>query len=117
TPEQDAILRSIQNELLGPRGPQGQIRGWGTAIGPRTLVAMLHDVHGRMTEPKPSRVTGAEKILVPLDDAIRDTNKVAFETKAAVDGLQGALNAAAKLLEKAGSGLTEEQIRTSIAEG
>lgn len=44
TPEQDAILRRIENELLGPRGPQGEILGWGTELGPRTIVAMLVDL-------------------------------------------------------------------------
>lgn len=41
TPEQDAILRRIENELLGPTGPQGEIVGWGTQLGPRTTVGML----------------------------------------------------------------------------
>lgn len=44
TPEQDAILRSIYHELIGPRGPNGEIRGWGTIRGPRTVVAMLVDL-------------------------------------------------------------------------
>lgn len=44
TPEQDAILRRLENELLGPRGPEGQIQGWQTAAGPRTVVAMLVDL-------------------------------------------------------------------------
>ena len=44
TPEQDAILRRIENELLGPTGPQGEIVGWGTQLGPRTTVAMLVDL-------------------------------------------------------------------------
>ena len=44
TPEQDAILRRIENELLGPRGPEGQITGWNTMLGPRTPVAMLVDL-------------------------------------------------------------------------
>lgn len=44
TPEQDAMLRRLEHELLGPRGPQGEIQGWQTAAGPRTIVAMLVDL-------------------------------------------------------------------------
>lgn len=44
SPEQDAILRRIENELLGPRGPKGEIIGWNTQLGPRTIVAMLVDL-------------------------------------------------------------------------
>lgn len=44
TPEQDAMLRRLEHELLGPRGPQGEIQGWQTAVGPRTIVAMLVDL-------------------------------------------------------------------------
>ncbi|MGP4016482.1 peptidoglycan recognition protein family protein [Saccharopolyspora sp. 5N708] len=44
TPEQDAILRRLEHELLGPRGPQGEIQGWQTEVGPRTIVAMLVDL-------------------------------------------------------------------------
>ncbi|SFS92824.1 peptidoglycan recognition protein family protein [Saccharopolyspora flava] len=44
TPEQDAMLRRLEHELLGPRGPEGQIQGWQTAVGPRTIVAMLVDL-------------------------------------------------------------------------
>ncbi|MEV0089295.1 N-acetylmuramoyl-L-alanine amidase [Saccharopolyspora sp. NPDC050642] len=43
-PEQDAILRRLEHELLGPRGPKGEIQGWQTEIGPRTIVAMLVDL-------------------------------------------------------------------------
>ncbi|GAA2349537.1 hypothetical protein GCM10009854_28920 [Saccharopolyspora halophila] len=44
TPEQDAVLRRLEHELLGPRGPNGEIRGWQTEVGPRTIVAMLVDL-------------------------------------------------------------------------
>ena len=76
TPEQDAILRRIENELLGPRGPEGEILGWGTELGPRTIVAMLVDlVNGLLAQEqppngqrtgeqgsKPRQVLGAEQI-------------------------------------------------------
>ncbi|MGW1678870.1 peptidoglycan recognition protein family protein [Saccharopolyspora sp. NPDC002376] len=44
TPNQDAILRRLEQELLGPRGPNGEIQGWHTEVGPRTVVAMLVDL-------------------------------------------------------------------------
>lgn len=79
TPEQDAMLRRIEHELLGPRGPEGQIAGWGTVLGPRTAVAMLVDLHTSLHEPRPSRVPGGEETLVPLTDAVRDTNGVVYQ--------------------------------------
>jgi hypothetical protein len=63
TPEQDAILRRLENELLGPRGPRGEIVGWGTALGPRTLVAMLVDlVNGLLAQQPQPRALDAEAI-------------------------------------------------------
>ncbi|MFR9729452.1 N-acetylmuramoyl-L-alanine amidase [Saccharopolyspora sp. MS10] len=65
TPEQDAILRRIENELLGPRGPQGQLAGWNTALGPRTPVAMLVDlVNGLLATrtPAPQQDAAAPEI-------------------------------------------------------
>ncbi|MCI2421465.1 N-acetylmuramoyl-L-alanine amidase [Saccharopolyspora sp. K220] len=57
TPEQDAILRRLEHELLGPRGPQGEIQGWQTEVGPRTIVAMLVDlVNGLVANQQSSAV-------------------------------------------------------------
>lgn len=54
TSEQEAILRRVENELLGPRGPEGEILGWGTELGPRTLVAMLVElVNGLLAQQAP----------------------------------------------------------------
>lgn len=62
TPEQDAILRRVENELLGPRGPQGEILGWGTALGPRTTVAMLVDlVNGLLASQPGAPQPGAQQ--------------------------------------------------------
>lgn len=97
TPEQDAILRRIEHELLGPRGPEGQIAGWQTVWGPRTVVAMLVDLHTSMHEPRPSRVPGAEDVDVPLTDAVRDTNGVVYQLPrqvAASLGSDGGVDAA-----------------------
>ncbi len=97
TPEQDAMLRRIEHELLGPRGPEGQIAGWPTTWGPRTIVAMLIDLHTSMHEPRPSRVPGAEHINVPLTDAVRDTNGVVYQLPrqaAASLGADGRVDAA-----------------------
>ncbi|MBA8827396.1 GH25 family lysozyme M1 (1,4-beta-N-acetylmuramidase) [Saccharopolyspora lacisalsi] len=90
TPEQDAMLRRIEHELLGPRGSEGQIAGWGTALGPRTVVAMLLDLHTSMHEPRPSRVPGGSETLVPLTDAIRDTNGVVYQLPARTAAQLGA---------------------------
>ena len=53
TPEQDTILRRVENELLGPSGPQGEILGWATDLGPRTLVAMLVDLVNGLIAQQP----------------------------------------------------------------
>ncbi|GAA4858577.1 peptidoglycan recognition protein family protein [Saccharopolyspora rosea] len=53
TPEQDAMLRRLESELLGPRGPHGEITGWNTELGPRTLVAMVVElVNGLLAQHK-----------------------------------------------------------------
>lgn len=60
TPEQDAMLRRLEHELLGPRGPEGQIQGWQTAVGPRTIVAMLVDlVNSMAANNQPAAPQGA----------------------------------------------------------
>ncbi|WP_249124596.1 peptidoglycan recognition protein family protein [Saccharopolyspora erythraea] len=50
--EQEAILRRIESELLGPRGPKGEIVGWDTDLGPRTLVAMLVELVNGLLGPQ-----------------------------------------------------------------
>jgi len=87
TPEESAILRRIENELLGPRGEGGRIQGWGTEIGPRTMVAMLVELTNALLAPKPSRVPGAEKILAPWSDIDRDTNAVVFQLPALINAV------------------------------
>lgn len=63
TAEQEAILRRIENELLGPRGEHGEIIGWNTAIGPRTIVAMLVDlVNGMLAQQADPKGLDAEDI-------------------------------------------------------
>lgn len=59
TPEQDAMLRQVLHELLGPRGPQGQIQGWGTENGPRTVVAMLVDIVNTLDDVRGARAEAA----------------------------------------------------------
>ena len=77
TPEQDAMLRRIENELLGPRGSRGEITGWGTEVGPRTVVAMLVELTNALLAPRPSRVAGSEVQLSAVE-AIRNTDAAAF---------------------------------------
>lgn len=64
-PDERAALFAIQNELLGPRGPQGQIQGWGTTLGPRTVVAMLVDLVNAAYAPIPSSVDGSDYAAPP----------------------------------------------------
>ncbi|MEU6267703.1 hypothetical protein [Saccharopolyspora shandongensis] len=81
TPEQDAILRRIEYELLGPRGSNGQIAGWRTDIGPRTVVAMLVDVVNKVYGPQPAPVdVGAvvEGLKPAIHDAVLDVMGSAY---------------------------------------
>jgi hypothetical protein len=66
SPDQDAVLRRIENELLGPTGPQGEIVGWDTQLGPRTTVGMLVDLVngllGKQGQPgQPQAQPGAQQ--------------------------------------------------------
>jgi hypothetical protein len=54
TPEQDARLRRIETELLGPKPG-----GWDTRVGPRTVVAMLGDLVNSLLAEEPSLVAGS----------------------------------------------------------
>lgn len=78
TPEQDAILRRIEHELLGPRGKNGEIAGWGTKIGPRTVVAMLVDLHNALLAPEQSRVPGSQ-VQVSAVDCIRNVDGLVYQ--------------------------------------
>ncbi|MGW1676045.1 peptidoglycan recognition protein family protein [Saccharopolyspora sp. NPDC002376] len=78
TPDQAAQLTRIENELLGPRGDRGQIQGWGTAVGPRTMVAMLVDLVNALLAPQTSRVPGS-KVKVTAVDAIRNVDGVVYQ--------------------------------------
>ncbi|MGW5645074.1 peptidoglycan recognition protein family protein [Saccharopolyspora sp. NPDC003752] len=77
TPEQDAILRRIDNELLGP-WKNGRPSGWDTAVGPRTVVAMLVDLHNALLAPQTSRVPGS-KVQVSAIDAVRNIDGVVYQ--------------------------------------
>lgn len=66
TPEQDTILRRVENELLGPSGPQGEILGWATDLGPRTLVAMLVDlVNGLIAQQPQAQQAQSQQVQQP----------------------------------------------------
>ncbi|WP_190822549.1 hypothetical protein [Saccharopolyspora pogona] len=82
TPEQDAILRRIDAELMGP-WKDGKPSGWGTLIGPRTVVAMLVDLHDALLAAQPSRYPGS-KVRVSAVDAIRDNNGLIFQLPALI---------------------------------
>ncbi|MGW3472730.1 hypothetical protein ACWDKQ_30620 [Saccharopolyspora sp. NPDC000995] len=64
-PDERAALFSIQNELVGPRGPQGQIQGWPTALGPRTIVAMLMEMFNTWQPAR--RPPGVDHDVWPID--------------------------------------------------
>ncbi|SDZ51054.1 N-acetylmuramoyl-L-alanine amidase [Saccharopolyspora shandongensis] len=84
TPEQAAQLSRIENELLGPRGDRGQIQGWGTDNGPRTVVAMLVDIYNGLLSEQPSRYPGS-KVKVSAVNAIRDNNGLVYQLPAMIN--------------------------------
>lgn len=53
------VLQRIEAELLGRRDQQGEIQGWKTALGPRTVVGMLVDlVNGLLTQQPQTQQPG-----------------------------------------------------------
>ncbi|MGI8308810.1 hypothetical protein [Saccharopolyspora hattusasensis] len=55
----------------------GKPSGWGTLTGPRTVVAMLVDLHDALLAAQPSRYPGS-KVRVSSVDAIRNNNGLIF---------------------------------------
>ncbi len=56
------VLQRIEAELLGRRDQQGEIQGWKTALGPRTVVGMLVDlVNGLLTQQPQAQQPGAQQ--------------------------------------------------------
>lgn len=55
------ILQRIEAELLGRRDQQGEIQGWKTALGPRTVVGMLVDLVNGLLTPQPAPQQGAQQ--------------------------------------------------------
>ncbi|MEU6132221.1 glycoside hydrolase family 25 protein [Saccharopolyspora sp. NPDC047091] len=117
TPEQAQKLNEIHHELFGPRGPQGQIVGWGTEAGNHTAIGLLVHMFNALLGPRPSRVPGAEHIQVPAVDAIRDTNGVVYQLPAMINaGATGDPQAVAEALRPVVSEVAGPAIRESVTE-
>lgn len=61
----EQTVAQLAGEVLGPRGPKGEIKGWGTANGPRTMVAMLVDIVNGLYGQMPSAVPESRVKLAP----------------------------------------------------
>ncbi|MGW1679401.1 hypothetical protein [Saccharopolyspora sp. NPDC002376] len=86
TPEQSRQLSEIHHELFGPRGGKGEISGWGTTIGPRTVVAMLVDLHNALLAPQLSRYPDPNsKIKLSAIEAVRNIDGLVFQLPAVIN--------------------------------
>jgi hypothetical protein len=88
TPEQAAQLTRIENELLGPLGPQGEIQGWRTTLGPRTVVAMLVEMFNTWQSAR--RPPGVDHDVWPID-ALFDANAAVFRAEDSLVGIRAVL--------------------------
>lgn len=86
TPEQDAILRRIDAEIMGP-WKDGRPSGWSTAVGPRTHTAMLVELLNSLKGLRSSRYPGST-VQFTLEDAIMDSNSADFQVLASLAGLK-----------------------------
>ncbi|MBB5157652.1 glycoside hydrolase family 25 protein [Saccharopolyspora phatthalungensis] len=89
-PDERAALFSIQNELLGPRGPQGQIQGWPTALGRRTVVAMLVEMFNTWQPAR--RPPGVDHDVWPID-LLADGNAATFRNEGKLGSIEQRLAA------------------------
>lgn len=78
TPEQDALLRNVHNELLGSNGVAGRTDGWGTLLGKRTVVAMMVELYNALLAEQPSTYPGS-KVKLSTVKAIRDDNGLLWQ--------------------------------------
>ncbi|MCA1195144.1 glycoside hydrolase family 25 protein [Saccharopolyspora sp. 6V] len=83
TPEQAQKLNEIHHELFGPRGPQGQIVGWGTKAGNHTAIGMLVQIVNALIGPAASRVPGST-VQVTAVDAIRNVDGITYQLPALI---------------------------------
>ncbi|MGW0890826.1 glycoside hydrolase family 25 protein [Saccharopolyspora sp. NPDC002578] len=117
TPDQAQKLNEIHHELFGPRGPQGQIVGWGTEAGNHTAIGLLVHMFNALLGPRPSRVPGAGHVLVPAVEAIRDTNGVVYQLPAMINaGATGDPQAVAEALRPVIAEAAGPAIRESVTE-
>lgn len=87
----EQTVAQLSNELFGPRGPKGEVKGWGTTNGPRTVVAMLVDLVNAAYAPIPSAVAGSTVKLSPRQ-ALANTDAYGYSTAQKLNGLLGAFN-------------------------
>lgn len=120
TPEDDmqaderAALFAIQTELLGPRGPQGQVQGWGTTNGPRTVVAMLVDLVNAAYAPINSAVAGSKVTFQPRQ-GLANVDAYGYQANQQIAALLAAFNELADAYAT-DRDLDAEAIKDAVAE-
>lgn len=87
----EAAVLGMANEMYGPRGPKGEIKGWGTVNGPRTVVAMLVDLVNAAYAPIPSAVDGSDVKFNPRQ-ALANVDAYGYSTGQKLNGLLAAFN-------------------------
>lgn len=87
----EQTVAAIANEVFGPRGEKGEIQGWHTVNGPRTIVAMLVDLVNAAYAPIQSAVQDSEVEFSPRQ-ALANVDGYGFGNAQKLNGLLAAFN-------------------------
>lgn len=110
----ERTVATLANEVFGPRGANGEIKGWGTTNGPRTVVAMLVDLVNAAYAPIPSAV-GDSDYQAPPRQYLANVDAYGYRNAQKLDGLLGAFDelADAYATER---GTDAQQIKDAVRE-
>lgn len=110
----ESAVLGMANEMYGPRGGKGEIKGWGTTNGPRTVVAMLVDLVNAAYAPIGSAVSDSDVTFTPRQ-ALANSDAYGYSNAAKLNGLLAAFD---ELADAYGSerGTNAELIKDAVRE-
>lgn len=115
---EQAVL-GMANEMYGPRGDNGEVKGWGTTNGPRTVVAMLVDLVNAAYAPIMSSVSGSEVEFSPRQ-ALANADAYGYSNSQKLNGLLGAFDELADAYASergTDAQLIKDAVREALEEG